>query len=85
MSLFSKKTKFENLSPAQREEFILNVAELYLDSFDRWGRFPPGPESIASIKLGARNYGYKVSLVQCGEIHEAALIGAREMARSRRT
>lgn len=84
MGLFSRKTKFEELGADQQDAFIRNIAELYLDSFDRWGQFPPGPESIASIKIGARNYGYKVALDQCGEIHQLALKVALQMNRSRR-
>jgi len=85
MGIFSKKTKFEDLSQASQKQFVIRVAEVYVDSFDRWGRFPGGPESLASIKLVARNCGYRASVDQCVGIHEAALAVALEMRRQERS
>jgi len=83
MGLFSKKTPFSDLDGKSQERFVRDIADLYLDSFNRWGRFPPGPESVMAIKLLARSYDYKLTLAECSAVQEIALQVAVESRRSR--
>jgi hypothetical protein len=81
MGIFSSKTRFEDLGSDRQSQFINEIALLLLDSFERWGRFPPGPESLMAIKMRARQNSYKISVSECTNIHELALDLALELRR----
>lgn len=83
MGFFSKKTPFADLDQESQTRFVNDVAELFLDSFNRWGRFPPGPESLLAIKLRARSHDCKLTLAEVSAVQGAALQIAMEWRRTR--
>lgn len=83
MGFFSKKTPFSDLDGGSKDRFVKDVAEIYLDSFNRFGRFPPGPESVMAIKLRALRYNYRLTRYECSAVRLVALQVALESRRSR--